>query len=77
MAGKALQPIEQKNVEMYGDTVTAVRLPDKQIYVVVAHMCDALGIDTQGQTRRMRNHAVLKDGLTWVDVLSTRIIMMY
>ncbi len=72
MAEKSLQPIEQKDVEMYGDSVTAARLPDGQIYVVVAHMCDALGIDTQGQTRRIRNNPVLNDGLTWVDVLSTQ-----
>ena len=72
MTEKTLQPLEQKDVAMYGDEVTAVRLPDGQIYVVVAHMCDALGIDTQGQTRRMQNHAVLSDGLTWVDVLSTQ-----
>ena len=35
---KALQPIEQKEVAMYGDTVTAVRLSDGHIYVSVRHM---------------------------------------
>lgn len=69
---RALQPIEQKEVEFYGDDLTAVRAEDGHVYVVMAHMCDALGIDTQGQARRIRRHTILSNGLTWVDILSTQ-----
>jgi hypothetical protein len=72
MADKALQPIEQKEVDFYGDDLTAVRADDGRVYVVMAHLCDALGIDTQGQARRVRRHTILANGLTWVDVLSTQ-----
>ena len=33
-------------------------------------MCDALGIDTQGQTRRIKRNEVLEGGYSWVDILS-------
>ena len=67
-----LTVIEQREVIFYDDQLTAVRAEDGQVYTVLSHMCDALGIDTQGQARRARNHAVLSKGLNWVDVLSTQ-----
>jgi hypothetical protein len=72
MADKALQPIDQKTVDFYGDELSAVLLEDGAIYVSIAHMCDALGVDTQGQTRRIKRNEVLEDGYTWVDILSTQ-----
>lgn len=69
---KSLVPIEQKQVEFYGDELTAVRAEDGQVYVVMAHLCDALGIDAQGQARRIKRHTVLAKGLVWVDILSTQ-----
>ena len=59
-----LTPIEKKTVLFYDDELTAVRADDEQVYVVLSHMCDALGIDTQGQARRAGNHAVLSKGLS-------------
>ena len=35
MTDKALQPIEQKQVDFYGDELTAVRLADGSIYVSI------------------------------------------
>jgi hypothetical protein len=63
---------EQKEIVMYGDAVTAVRADDGEIYVALAHMCDALGLDAQGQARRIQRHAVLAEGLGWVAILSTQ-----
>lgn len=62
MADKALQPVEQKQVDFYGDTLTAVRLEDGHIYVVLRHMCTALSIDMQGQTQRINRHTILSSG---------------
>ncbi|NHZ72706.1 MAG: hypothetical protein GWP17_06455 [Aquificales bacterium] len=42
---KTLQVSEQKQVELYGDEVTAVRLSDGQIYVSLSHICKALGVN--------------------------------
>jgi hypothetical protein len=67
-----LIPIEQKIVVLYDDELTAVRAGDGRIYVVLAHLCESLGIDTQGQSRRINRHAVLSRGLSWVDILSTQ-----
>src|SRR3990170_6338158 len=59
---KSLKPIEQKQVVFYDDELTAIRADDGQIYVSVRHMCDALWLDIQSQTRRVRRHIVLNDG---------------
>jgi hypothetical protein len=66
-----LTVVEQKEVEFYDDQLTAVRGDDGRIYASVRQMCDALGLDAQGQRRRMERHAVLDKGLKGVDKLST------
>jgi hypothetical protein len=68
---KALQPIEQKAVDFYGDELTAARADDGHVYVSVAQMCSALGIDTQAQTRRIRRQEILADGFKGVANLAT------
>ena len=72
MAEKSLQPVEQKEVEMYGDTVTAVRLPDGHVYVSVRHMSDALGLAPAPQTRRIKRNEVLAEGFSWVTIMVTQ-----
>jgi P22_AR N-terminal domain len=59
---KSLKSIEQKQVTFYDDELTAIRADDGQIYGSVRHMCDALGLDIQAQTRRIRRHNILNDG---------------
>lgn len=61
MSEKSLQPIEQKEVELYGDEVTAVRLPDGQIYVSLSHMCEALGVNRASQMKRIQRNGVLAE----------------
>lgn len=58
---KALVPIDQKQVEFYGDELTAVRI-DNDIFVSVRHLCDALGLDRASQARRMRRDEILAEG---------------
>ena len=60
---KALVAVEQKEVEFYGDELTAVRASDGRIYASVRHMCQALGIDDQGQRQRINRHTILSRGL--------------
>ena len=66
-----LEIVQQKEVLFYEDELTAVRAADGHVYVAVAQMCQALGLDTQGQTRRIRRQEVLADGLKGVDKLAT------
>jgi hypothetical protein len=67
-----LTAIEQREIEFYDDRLIAVRTKDGRVYAVIGHMCEALGIETQGQTRRIQRHAVLARGYGWVDILSTQ-----
>lgn len=59
----ALVPVEQREVEFYGDELTAVRLVSGQIYASISQMCRAIGLDTQAQRRRIERHTVLARGL--------------
>ncbi len=63
MNEKALTPIEQKEVAFYDDQLTAVRADDGRVYASLRHMCQALGIDDQGQRQRINRHTVLSKGL--------------
>ncbi|MBP6470649.1 MAG: ORF6C domain-containing protein [Chloroflexi bacterium] len=58
-----LVAVDQKDVVFYGDELTAVRANDGRIYASVRHMCQALGLDDNGQRQRIRRHAVLSRGL--------------
>lgn len=67
-----LTVLEQRQVTFYDDQLTAVRANDGHVYVTLRHMCDALGLDAQGQSRRIDRHTVMAKGMTWVDILSTQ-----
>lgn len=59
---QALQVIEQRTVAFYDDELVALRANDGHIYVSLRHLCEALGVDAQAQTRRIRRQAVLERG---------------
>lgn len=63
--------VEQKEVDFYGDQLAAIRADDSQIYVAIRQMCQALGIDSQAQRRRMERHTILSHGLKVVANLAT------
>ncbi len=71
MSENTFFPVEQRTLTFYGDELTAVRANDSRIYAGLTQMCNALGIDPQGQRRRIERHAVLSKGLKGVDKLST------
>ena len=58
-----LIPVDEKSVDFYGDELTAVRLENGSVFVSIGQMCSALGLDAQGQRRRMERHTVLARGL--------------
>jgi len=71
VTNEALVPMEQKQVVFYDDELTAVRSKDGHIYVSLRNLCDALGVDVQAQTRRIRRQTVLARGLQRVAILTT------
>jgi len=63
MAELALVSVDQREVNFYGDELTAVQANDGNIYAGLRQMCQSLGLDTQGQRQRIDRTAILRDGL--------------
>ncbi len=61
MTGK-ITVVEQRTVTFYDDELTAVRADDRQIYVSVRRMCEALGIDRKSASNRIRRNPILAEG---------------
>ena len=62
MSDNELVPIEQKEIDFYGDELSAVRLPDGNVYVSVRHMCQALGLTQRAQVLRIQRNDILTEG---------------
>ena len=68
---KALVPVEEKEVEFYGDEVTAVRAADGIVYIPVRPICRLLGLNWDGQRRRILRDPVLAEEVKGVVVSTT------
>ncbi len=73
---KDLVPIEEKQVDFYGDNIPAVLARedeegDSLIYVPLRPLCDFLGLNWSAQTRRLRRDAVLTEMASTVAVTAT------
>jgi hypothetical protein len=73
---KALVPIEEKQVDFYGDGLPAVLVEidqqgHTQIHVPLRPICDFLGLNWSAQTRRLGRDAVLSDMTSTVAVTAT------
>lgn len=73
----ALVPIEQRDVDFYGDKLTAVlvQIGDEppQVYVPLRPICDYLGLNWSGQLQRTRRDEVLNEALISVFITHTEI----
>jgi P22_AR N-terminal domain len=56
-------PAEQLPITLFDAVVLAVRAEAGTIYLAIRDVCQALAIDFSTQLRRIRNHAVLAEGL--------------
>jgi hypothetical protein len=61
-------PREQKEIDVHGDPVVALRTEDGLIWVPIRHMCEALGVDRVGQLQRIQRDPVLSKYLTTLPV---------
>jgi len=59
----ALQAIQESEVEFQGARLRGALAEDHEIYMPVQQLCEALAIDQQAQTRRIRRTEALADGL--------------
>ncbi len=67
----ALVPSEQKTVTFYDDQITAVLAKDGTVYIPIRPICELIGVDWNGQRRRINRDAVLSEEIQGVDVTST------
>jgi hypothetical protein len=71
---EALVPIEERAIDFYGDSITALLVPgDPQpdIYIVLRPLCDYLGLSWSGQYERIKRDPVLDEALQFVRVTRT------
>jgi len=61
--GRAVRPIEQDTVMLFGHPVWAVRLPDGRIAAAFNDMADALELQRAAQARRVREDDTLENEL--------------
>lgn len=59
---------DRREVEILGDRLTAARVEDGTIYLPLRGLCDALGLETQGQSRRIRRDEAMRDDLQTISI---------
>ncbi len=70
----SLMPIEERDVDFYGDSITALLVPSEpepDIYVPLRPICDYLGLNWSGQLQRLRRDDILGEALRFVCVMHT------
>lgn len=63
-----LTPPRHELVDFYGDQLIAVVLEGDGVAIPLRLLCERIGLDTDAQAERLRNHAVLAAGLRVVNV---------
>jgi hypothetical protein len=71
----AIVPIEQRDVDFYGDKITAALVQpsegSSQVYVPLRPICDYLGLSWTAQLQRTRRNDILKEGILSVFMINT------
>ncbi len=67
----ALIPTRQREVQFYGDQITAVQTDDGTVYIPVRPVCDLLGVAWSPQRRRINRDPVLSEEMKGVTVTVT------
>lgn len=70
----SLMPIEERDVDFYGDSITALLVPSEpepDIYVPLRPICEYLGLNWSGQLQRLRRDEILGEALRFVCVIHT------
>src|SRR5687767_10738427 len=54
-------PVEQKSIDFYGETLIAVRDAQSVVWVPLRRLCEAIGVNLQGQLDRVERDPVLRE----------------
>ncbi len=76
----ALVPIEEKQVNFYGDEITAVLIEingQRQVYVPVRPLCEYLGLTWSSQYMRLKRDDVLAEAISSVLIMRTEVGQRY
>jgi hypothetical protein len=66
---QALQPLPRiEAFDFHGDALIAVIVDGHEVVLPIRSVCGALGLDTQSQSERLREHDVLSQGLRIVKI---------
>src|SRR5215213_11586627 len=66
---QALHPLPHiEPFEFHGDALIAVIVDGAEVVLPIRSVCSALGLDTQSQSERLREHDVLSQGLRIVKI---------
>lgn len=71
---RSLVPIDQRDIDFYGDVITAVLVEEggrQVVYVPLRLVCDYLGMSWAGQRERVNRDPVLSDVMRFVRVTRT------
>ena len=72
----ALTPIEERQVEFYGDEITAALVwvgNEQQVYIPIRPICEYLGLDWSAQYRRLKRDVVMAENLNSVAMTATEL----
>lgn len=58
-----LQVLDQFPFEFYGEYFTVALASDRKVYVPMVGLCQTMGLQTQGQVRRIENNEAVADAL--------------
>jgi hypothetical protein len=64
----SLQVLDQFPFEFYGEYFTVALASDRKIYVPMTGLCQTMGLQTQGQVRRIQNNEAVADALVRLTV---------
>ncbi len=71
MTDHPLEPVEERQIDFYGDDLTAVLVPaepEPRIYVPIKPISDYLGLSWAGQSERIRRDPVLSEAMQLIRV---------
>ncbi|MBE2197076.1 MAG: hypothetical protein IAE79_00605 [Anaerolinea sp.] len=58
---KALIPVDQRDIDFYGDMVTAVIAHDGTVYIPIRPICQNLGVSWPSQSNRISRDPILSE----------------
>jgi len=72
MVDKSLVPIEQREVDFYGDDIPAIIIEGGEVYVPLRPICQFLGVQWAAQSKRIKRDPILSESALSVSVMDTQ-----